>query len=122
MAARFSLGSLRALSVPTAVIEAAVTGRWWRASIAISPNGTLAYVSAVRPGRRLVRLDRRGALSAVLDDARDTESLRLSPDGQRVAMTIADPGGDGHLDLRVRFSHACQIDQRRHERTRCVDE
>jgi dipeptidyl aminopeptidase/acylaminoacyl peptidase len=93
MAARFSLGSLRVLSPPTAVLEDAMVGRYWSATMDIAPNGTLAYVSAVRPGRRLVRLDRRGALSAVLGDSRDIDSPRLSPDGQRVAMTIVDSRG-----------------------------
>ena len=93
MAARFSLGSLRALSVPTAVLEDAVHSRWWSTDMDIAPNGTLAYLSAVRPGRRLIRLDRRGSVSAVLGDSRDIDSPRLSPDGQRVAMTIIDSRG-----------------------------
>jgi hypothetical protein len=93
MAARFSLSGLRVLSAPTVVLRDAFVNRWWGTTIDVAPNGTLAYVSAVRPGRRMVRLDRRGALSAVLSESRDMDSPRLSPDGQRVAMTMIDSRG-----------------------------
>ena len=93
MAARFSLANMRALSAPTAVIHDALISRYWSAEVAIAPNGTLAYLAAMRPKRRLVRLDRRGTASAVLSDARDMDSPRLSPDGQRVALTITDSRG-----------------------------
>jgi eukaryotic-like serine/threonine-protein kinase len=57
------------------------------ANLAVSPDGTLAYVpsGAIRP-RRLVRVDRDGRSRPLFDETRAFAHPRVSPDGRRVVV------------------------------------
>ena len=57
----------------------------------LSRSGVLAYVAArERPGYTLQWVDRTGAVSAAIETVRAYESPRLSPTGDRVALSILD--------------------------------
>ena len=58
---------------------------------ALSNNGTLVYAKPAA-GRRLVWVDRSGHEEYVKTDERMFAHLRLSPDGTRVAVDVADEG------------------------------
>jgi Tol biopolymer transport system component len=60
---------------------------------AVARNGTLVYAKQA-PGRRLVWIDRRGREELVKADEKMYLQLRLSPDGRRVAIHVADADGD----------------------------
>jgi Tol biopolymer transport system component len=63
------------------------------ADFALSADGSLAYLAG-KPrgaGRRLVRVDRAGIRHPVTDLRRGFRSLRLSPDGRRLALQITGP-------------------------------
>jgi serine/threonine-protein kinase len=62
------------------------------AHLALSPDGTLAYVPRVAAEGTLVSVDRAGAVRAITRDRRPYLSPRVSPDGQKVAVTI-----EGHI-------------------------
>ena len=61
----------------------------------ISNDGTLAYTPEGNnpPHSTIVSVDRSGRESSILDTARDFEGPRLSPDGQRIAVSLADADG-----------------------------
>jgi serine/threonine protein kinase len=64
-----------------------------RAGVAVSDNGVLAYRSVPPTGQlRFVLADRKGAEQALAAPPHAYRNPRLSPDGQRVAVTI-DEGG-----------------------------
>ncbi len=54
-----------------------------------SENGTLAYVSALPRKRKLAWVDRHGVVQPVGAPPRAYQSVRVSPDGTRFAVTIA---------------------------------
>ncbi|UCC99487.1 MAG: serine/threonine-protein kinase [Phycisphaerales bacterium] len=56
---------------------------------ALSANGTLVYVPAPSHTRSLVWVDRRGAVEPVGAPPRPYASVRVSPDGNRFAVTIS---------------------------------
>jgi hypothetical protein len=91
MAAPFDLDSLsvtgRAVRVASGVLAETGSGA---AQYDVSPTGTLAYApgGARAHARRLVRVDRSGTARAVREDVRSYCSVRLSPDGRRVAFWI----------------------------------
>lgn len=107
----FDEKNLRFTGEPTVVIERLPyfdkTG--W-ADFSISENGVLAYMTEF-PKTRLVWLDRTGRETGQIGVPGDYSSLRLSPDGQKAALTINDPrtySGDLWIqdlarDTRTRF-------------------
>lgn len=80
------------------------------ADFSASENGALAYMTEL-PKTRLVWLERSGRETAQVSAPDDYAGLRLSPDGQKAALTILDPrAGSGDLwiqdlarDTRTRF-------------------
>ena len=60
---------------------------------ALADNGTLVYAEPA-PGRQLIWVNRRGGEELVKTDAKMYFGLRLSPDGTRVATSIADADRD----------------------------
>ena len=85
-----------------------------------SQNGVLAFQSgSARMGSELIWLDREGKEVGTLGEPALYESLRLSPDGQLVAVSIKDPtSGQCHLwiidvarGLRTRFTFTAAWDQ-----------
>ena len=61
------------------------------ASFSVSDNGVLAYQAAIRPTSQPVLFDRRGRQLAALADPADYAEVALSPDGTRLAVSMADP-------------------------------
>jgi Tol biopolymer transport system component len=57
---------------------------------AVSDTGTLAYISH-RGGSQVVKVDREGRASSILDFGREYYVPRVSPDGNRLAVGIFDP-------------------------------
>jgi dipeptidyl aminopeptidase/acylaminoacyl peptidase len=63
------------------------------APVAVSENGVLAYRSFTTSGQiKLLRVDRRGAEQPLAAPPHSYRNPRLSPDGQRVAVTIDELG------------------------------
>ena len=88
----------RAVSgTPTVVVPRVVTLPTGAAEFDIARDGTLVYVSnggTSDAPRSLTWVDRGGHETAVAAPARPYTEVRLSPDGSRVALEIADAGHD----------------------------
>ena len=98
LAVPFDLRTLQVKGIPVPVVEGVVTNAsQGAAQLAVSSAGSIAYVSGseVQGSRMLVWVDRRGTVQPVSAPRQNYESPRLSPDGQRAAMTIE--GGAGGL-------------------------
>jgi serine/threonine-protein kinase len=89
-AVAFDASRLEVTGAPVAVLEGVAMPLSGSAHFALSWDGTLVYA----PGRpmfvnsRLVWADRQGRIEALGDITRAFNSPRLSPDGQRVAVTV----------------------------------
>jgi serine/threonine-protein kinase len=59
------------------------------AQYTFSENGTLAYISALPRKRKLVWVDRQGVVQPLGAPSRAYQSVRVSPDGTHLAVTIA---------------------------------
>ena len=95
MAVAFDLEQLEVTGSPTPILEGVgESGNpSWFAHFAFSDTGTLVYVptgSDPREGRILVWVDRKGAEQPLAAPSRAYSNPRLSPDGQRLAVTFAD--------------------------------
>jgi Tol biopolymer transport system component len=91
LAAPFDLKRLEMTGSPVPVLDdLAVSFPSGSAAISISDNGTLAYIRASSAYRSnsLVRLDRKGNIKLITDVQRNYETPKISPDGQRIAVTI----------------------------------
>jgi serine/threonine-protein kinase len=94
LAAPFDLGSLELTGEPVPVLEGVWTQTGFgTAHFAFSADGTLAYVPPPALESALVSVDRGGAVRPITGERRRYNFPRLSPDGQRLAVTIA--GNDG---------------------------
>jgi Tol biopolymer transport system component/tRNA A-37 threonylcarbamoyl transferase component Bud32 len=91
MAQRFDSTSLRLVGEPTRVADGLLYLRTiGNASFAVSANGVLAYQGA-GTGSRVVWSDRRGNLTDTGWTTQAYGALEFSPDGERVAVDVADP-------------------------------
>ena len=114
--APFDPNRLTVTGPPTPVLEdlrqslAAGANLW---PFAVSAEGSLVFVPG-GPGRRsLVSVDRHGVGTPLGSGLHAYQQLRLSPDGQRLALTIREPVRLRHLDLRVGARPADPADDRR---------
>jgi hypothetical protein len=91
----FDLARLERRSVPVPVVSGVLTTEFGAADAAVAGDGTLAYV----PGRRLaaggapntlVWVDRQGRETSIPAPPRGYVHPRVSPDGTRIALFIAD--------------------------------
>ena len=101
LAAPFDLRTLRVQGAPVAVVEGvSMNVTQGAVQLAVSGTGSIAYVpgSEVQGGRTPVWVDRRGVVQPVSAPHQNYEFPRLSPDGQRLAMTI-EGGGAGTRDI-----------------------
>ena len=90
MAAGFDSRAIRLSSEPRALdLPGADDPAFGAPMYALSNNGTLVYAKPAA-GRRLVWVDRSGQEEYVKTDERMFAQLRLSPDGTRVAVGVAD--------------------------------
>jgi len=89
----FDLKRLEVTGAPTPVLDGALTltGNSGAAGFAVSPNGSVVYIpgSAIVTDGVLTWVDRENHTRALGAPARAYYSPRISPDGQRVAVTIA---------------------------------
>jgi Tol biopolymer transport system component len=87
-AVAFDIAHLAVRGSPFVVLDATFrSANGGAAFFAVAPSGTLAVV----PGgyaRKLVRVDRQGRRSPLVEERRGFRFPRISPDGQRVAVTI----------------------------------
>ena len=93
-AVRFDLERLQVLSDPVTVVDDVSMIRG-AAQYAFSRTGTLVYVpSRPQMARSLVWVDRKGQEAPIPAPARAYIEPRLSPDGSRIAVAIADQDND----------------------------
>jgi serine/threonine-protein kinase len=96
----FDLASLKTRGTPVPVIPAVVTTPTGAVDAVVAGDGTLAYVSGsgvIGAQRTLVWVDRQGRETPIPAPPRSYVYPRLSPDGTRVAVFVADQ----ELDLWV---------------------
>ncbi|MHC4538464.1 MAG: protein kinase domain-containing protein [Planctomycetota bacterium] len=84
----FDLAKLKAKGTALPILESVRVG-WGSGQYAFSENGTLVYVPAPSDKRSLVWVDRRGTVEPVGAPPRPYTSVRISPDGNRLAVTIS---------------------------------
>ena len=92
-AVRFNLDRLRVEGDPLTLANGVLMGTAAGAYYAVSQAGTLAYVPATAtpdPPRTLVWLDRKGTETPLNAPPRPYRTVRLSPDGHRIAVAIND--------------------------------
>jgi len=97
-AVRFDLDRLEVQSDPVPVVEQVMTTVNGAGHFAVSNDGTLAYVqgrtAAPAAPRSLVWVDRKGRETPIEAPPRAYEMPRISPDGTRVALQVADQEND----------------------------
>jgi eukaryotic-like serine/threonine-protein kinase len=96
--APFSLGKRRLTGPDAVLLQSVRVGGGGAASIAVSQNGTLAYVSGVRreTAVAMFAVDRRGVEQQLTREATDYQTPRVSPDGRRILASLGvSVGGDG---------------------------
>jgi serine/threonine protein kinase len=86
MAQPFDLRRLELAGEPTALEEGVEEAQGWMLGVfSVSQNGVLSYAPA-SPGNQLVSLSRSGQRLGLVADVGRYQSLRLSPDGQYLAV------------------------------------
>ena len=87
----FDLSALSVTTEPVALVDGILTKGPGAADVAISADGTLAFVAGARAEARyrVVWRDRSGMVAALPIEPREYRRQRLSPDGQRVAIAVA---------------------------------
>ena len=96
-AVAFDLARLAVVGTPVKVLPEVLTRPGVGADVAVAANGTMVYVSGEGSAdglRSLVWVDRRGHETPIPAPPRDYSFPRLSPDGTRLAVYIADQGID----------------------------
>jgi eukaryotic-like serine/threonine-protein kinase len=95
-AVAFDLGNLSVIGNPVPVAERVVTKSSGSADFGVSLGGSLVYISGDTrtSGQRLAWIDRQGHEEQIRAPLRAYLYLRLSPDGQRVALDIRDQQQD----------------------------
>ena len=103
LAAHFDLERLEIVGSSVPVLDGVLSaGR--AAQFQVSNDGDLVYVQGeeLTPDAKLVLVDRDGAEQTITDAVRNYRSLRLSPDGKRVAVDSIEAGGNIWIIERVR--------------------
>lgn len=90
MAQRFDLEKLEAEGLPIPLTGDVYANTDGHASLDFAGNGTLVYapITAMSPDRNLVWVDRKGNVEPVRAEPRRYMHPRLSPDQQRIAVTV----------------------------------
>jgi serine/threonine protein kinase/Tol biopolymer transport system component len=88
----FDLRSGRGTGPATPVLEGIITGLQGSAKIALSRNGWAVFMLGASTSRRVVFVDRRGAVSFTSTEPRPFSDPRFSPDGSTVVLTAITPG------------------------------
>ncbi len=87
VATPFDLERLEVVGEPVPVERVWNEEKYGTAHFAFSGDGTLAYVPRLAEDRTLVWVDRAGAVRPITTTRRECEDPRLSPDGQKLAVT-----------------------------------
>jgi eukaryotic-like serine/threonine-protein kinase len=91
-AARFDSRRLEVVGDPVQVVEQVMAGSLGEANFSVSRTGTLVYITGAAvqslPPRSMVWVTRQGKETAVTAEPRPYGTLRLSPDGTRVALDV----------------------------------
>jgi serine/threonine-protein kinase len=88
-AVRFDERTLRITGTPIPVLSGVMT-KLSSAELAVSENGTLAYLPGMVP-RQLVELDRAGGVRVLGRSSGAYTNPRYSPDGRQVALAVGEP-------------------------------
>jgi serine/threonine-protein kinase len=93
----FDIDELKVKGSALPVVEGIHVSLMGPAQFASSENGTLVYVPAPPHKRSLVRVDRRGVVEPLGAPLRAYTSVRVSPDGNRFAVTISSKKDDADI-------------------------
>ena len=84
---------------PVPLVEGVRTAGGGALQFSISANGSAVYVPGTGSQlRSLVWVDREGREEPLETEPRPYRSVRISPDGQRVAVVVAGPNDDGSTE------------------------
>jgi len=98
MAVPFDLRHLEVTGTPVSILQGVLTKpSSGNSDFAVSPGGTLAYVSGKAVAASLALVDRAGKAELLRGGLANPESPRMSPDGRRIALDIA--GGGTAFDI-----------------------
>ncbi|HEY8174725.1 MAG TPA: protein kinase [Gemmatimonadaceae bacterium] len=86
--APFDVDRLRVTGAPVQLLQNVVVKTGGATEVAVSRDGTLMYRSG-QFARRMVLVNRHGAESPYLQEMREYNFPRVSPDGKRVAVTVS---------------------------------
>lgn len=95
-AVRFNLASRASVGEPVRVLDGLSATPTSALNAAVTDSGTLVFAPKGTAGvsRRMYWVDRKGSETPIAMPARPLESLRLSPDGTQVAVSIRDEDND----------------------------
>jgi serine/threonine-protein kinase len=85
----FDIDTLKVKGQARPVVEDIHVSVMGSAQYTFSQNGTFAYLSALSRKRKLVWVDRQGVVQPLGAPSKAYQSVRVSPDGTRLAVTIA---------------------------------
>ena len=108
LAAPFDIDRLDWTGEPVPILE----GVWSRPEhgtghLALSGNGTLAYVPPTEARSRLVWVDRAGSVQPISENRGDFEDPRLSPDGRKLSLSIRE-SGKFHVGMSAQTPTGCR--------------
>jgi serine/threonine-protein kinase len=86
-AVKFDVGKRKVLGAPVELVADRITNR---SGVAVSDNGTLAYIAVDAPSSKVEIVDTLGNVTASLPNLARYHDALASPDGKRIALTIAD--------------------------------
>jgi Tol biopolymer transport system component len=92
-AVRFDARRLALLGRPTPVLEGVRVEPGGETDVAISRTGSLVYLPASTINRRVMRVDREGHATPLLNHTAFYEFPTLSPDGKHLAVRVFEPSG-----------------------------
>jgi serine/threonine-protein kinase len=118
----FDLGRMEVTGTPVPVVQDVTSSpAEGAAQFAFSDTGLLGYLrgGVLVPEYPIVRVDRSGAVSALLDQPGAYASPRFSPDGRRLALTVLKEGNfdvwvydlERHVLTRLTFSEDTDTEQ-----------
>ncbi|UCF38283.1 MAG: protein kinase [Acidobacteriota bacterium] len=97
-AAELDLNSLTVAGIPAPVLQDLTSNGEGGCQFDLSENGTLVYLTGQSEGdsHRLFQFDLQGTETQISESPRDYRTVRLSPDGKRLAVDIL---SDGNVDV-----------------------